>query len=72
IVTQKYHLYRAVYIASHLGIVAYGADAQVTTYTGRYYRETRECIARVKDFFSSLFKPDPKYLGEKIPINEKN
>lgn len=72
IVTQKYHLYRAVYIASHLGIEAYGADAQVTTYTGRYYREARECIARVKDFFSCLFKPDPKYLGEKIPINEKN
>ena len=69
IVTQKYHLFRADYIASVLGLETYGADAHRTDYSGRYGRETRECLARVKDFFSCIFRPDPKYLGEKIPIN---
>ena len=69
VVTQKYHLYRATYIARNLGIEAYGADAQETAFSGRYYREARECAARIKDFFACIFKPYPKYGGEKIPIN---
>ena len=68
IVTQRYHLFRAVYIASRMGIQAYGADAQRVSYSGRYYREARECLARVKDFFYCIFKPDPTFLGEQIPI----
>ena len=68
IVTQKYHLFRATYIASRMGIKAYGADAQRTSYSGRQLREARECLARVKDFFYCIFKPSPRYLGEKIPI----
>lgn len=54
IVTQKYHLYRALYIASALGMEAYGADAQRESYFGRSYREARECLARIKDFFVCL------------------
>ncbi len=68
VVTQRYHLFRASYIASRMGIETYGADAHRTDYAGRYYREARECAARVKDFFMCIFKPDPTYLGDKIPI----
>ena len=68
IVTQKYHLFRAAYIASVLGLETYGADAHKTGYSGRYGREARECLARVKDFFLCIFRPDPKFLGEKLPI----
>ena len=68
VVTQRYHLFRASYIASKMGIETYGADAHRTSYAGRYYREARECAARVKDFFTCIFKPDPTYLGDKIPI----
>ncbi|MBR3289559.1 MAG: YdcF family protein [Clostridia bacterium] len=69
VVTQKYHLFRAVYDASCLGLDAYGADAQQTVFSGRYHREIRECLARVKDCFMCVFKPAPACLGDKIPIN---
>lgn len=68
IVTQKYHLYRALYIADALGMDAYGVAADSRSYRGQWVRDAREVLARNKDFFSSLFQPKPKYLGEKIPL----
>lgn len=68
IVTQKYHLYRALYIADALGLDAIGATADLRTYVGQSMRETREIAARVKDFFYTFIKPEPTYLGEKIPL----
>ena len=69
IVTQKYHLYRALYLADRLSVDAVGADAQKTVYSGQNLREIREYAARIKDFFSGIFKPSPKYLGEAIPVS---
>ena len=69
IVTQKYHLYRALYIAKQLGIEAYGVNSDPRKYVGSTYREAREIIARDKDFIKCIFKPLPKYLGETIPVN---
>ena len=37
-------------------------------YLGQTNRNIREIIARNKDFLFCVFKPDPKYLGEKIDI----
>ena len=68
IVTQDYHLYRAVYIARQLGIDAYGVDANYRGYSGQTARDVREVLARVKDVGSCIFKPEPTYLGEPIPI----
>ena len=68
IITQKYHLYRALYIANGLGLVAYGVVPDSRAYSGQYYREMREILARNKDFFTTLLKPAPTYLGEEIPI----
>lgn len=68
IVTQQYHLYRAVYIARMLGLEAYGVDADYRNYVGQTARDVREVLARVKDFASCVFKPEPTYLGEAIPI----
>ena len=56
IVTQKYHLYRALYIANQLGLKAYGVAADTRTYAGQSYRELREILARDKDFVKSIFK----------------
>lgn len=70
IVTQKYHLYRALYIAKQLGIEAYGVNSDPRKYVGEIYREAREIIARDKDFIKCIFKPQPKYLGETIPVND--
>ena len=69
IVTQKYHLFRALYIAKSLGIEAYGIGANPRKYVGAIYRETREVLARNKDFVKCIFKPEPTYLGEKIPVS---
>lgn len=69
IVTQKYHLYRALYIAEKLGVNAVGVAADLDDYSGQLKRDLREIAARDKDFFSCLFKPKPKYLGEKIPVS---
>lgn len=69
IVTQEYHLYRAIYAAKALGIEAYGVAADYRTYSGQLSRDIREVLARVKDFGMAIFQPDPTYLGEAIPIN---
>ena len=53
IVTQEYHLYRAVYIARSLGLDAYGVAADRRPYTKQLYRECREVLARYKDFMAS-------------------
>ena len=68
IVTQKYHLYRALYIANQLGIEAYGVGSDPRRYVGETYREFREILARNKDFFGCIIKPKPTYLGETIPV----
>ena len=69
IVTQKYHLYRALYIANQLGIEAYGVGADPRQYVGATYRELREILARNKDFFKCIFKPEHTYLGDTIPVS---
>ena len=69
IVTQKYHLYRALHIANSLGLEAYGVGADPRQYVGAMYREIREILARNKDFIKCLFKPEPTYLGESIPVS---
>lgn len=68
IVTQEYHLYRALYIANQLGLEAYGVPSDPRQYVGALYREIREILARNKDFVQCIFKPKPTYLGEVIPI----
>ena len=69
IVTQKYHLYRALYIANKLGVEAYGVNSDPRKYVGETSREIREILARDKDFVKCIFKPKPTYLGESIPVS---
>ena len=69
IVTQKYHLYRALYIANQLGLEAYGVGADPRQYVGAAYREIREVLAIDKDFIKCIFKPEPTYRGDTIPVS---
>ncbi len=65
IVTQKYHLYRALYIAKQFGIDAYGVASDAREYKGQINRDIREIAARSKDFLYCILKPEPEYGREK-------
>ena len=69
IVTQEYHLYRALYIAKQLDLEAYGVSSDLNTYGGQEMRDLREFFARCKDFAMCIFKPEPTYLGEIISVD---
>lgn len=49
VVTQKYHLYRAVYIAQNMGADVIGVNSDPREYRGQSVRLLREYVARVKD-----------------------
>jgi vancomycin permeability regulator SanA len=68
IVTQAYHLPRALWIARALGLEAVGVSCDTRRYAGQLYRDVREILARDKDFFKCIVRPLPRYLGEAIPI----
>ncbi len=69
IVTQKYHLYRAVFIARRLGIDAVGvaANRDGNSPINIIYRNFREVFSRVKSIYSVIVKPESEHLKE-IPI----
>lgn len=69
IVTQEYHMHRSLYIANKLGIEAYGVCAEDISYPNQFKREVREVAARIKDVWTTVFRPEPTYLGEAIPIS---
>ena len=69
IVTQKYHLHRALYIAKKLGVEAYGVSSDQRTYIGQNARNIREILARNKDFITLKFMPEPKYMGDTIAVD---
>ncbi len=71
IVTQGFHISRAVYLARSLGLEAYGVTSDLHEYTSENYNNIRETGARVKAVFTAIFKPEPTYLGETIPISGK-
>lgn len=70
IITQKYHLYRAIYIAKSFGIDAVGVNSGNYKFQNQGYRDFREIFARVKDFATSIYKPEPTFLGEKISLDK--
>ena len=49
IVTQEYHLYRALYIAEKIGIEAYGISADLRPYRKQLQYDLREILAPLKD-----------------------
>ena len=68
VVTQRYHMYRAIYSARQRGIDAYGVPAQDVVYGGQWIRDFRENFARTKDIAYNIFQLQPTYLGETISI----
>lgn len=61
IVTQQYHLSRALYIAEKLGVDACGVPADPRKYQKQLYHSAREVLARFKDFFFVQLSHEPEY-----------
>lgn len=66
IVSQSFHLSRAIFIARSLGLEAYGVPAD----RGERYASNslREIPASIKAALDVLFARIPKYLGPSIPV----
>ena len=69
IVTQRYHMYRALYVAQSMGMEAYGVASDPRTYGGQRMRDVRELLARPKDLIYTIVMPKPTYLGDSIPVS---
>jgi SanA protein len=69
VVTQGYHLSRAVYTARALGLDAVGVSADLRPYLHPLRNQAREILARLNAVIQlHITHPGPKYLGPEIPI----
>jgi SanA protein len=68
VVTQRFHLPRALYVARALGLEADGAPADRRRYRGAVYLEAREIGARVRAFVDVTINRAPHHGGAPIPI----
>ncbi len=67
IVTQDFHLPRALWIARHLGLDAYGVVAEGGEHSS--YGYIREIPASIKSIFDVILNRQPKYLGPTFPVS---
>ena len=73
IVTNEYHLPRALYIARKLGIEAYGVASDKRGYYYMSAYKKRELLAQVKAFIDvNILKSLPTFLGEPIPVQSSD
>lgn len=68
IVTQRYHLPRALYLADRVGIRAQGVSSDLQPYVKQAWFSARESLARVKAVGDVLFGAEPEYLGDPVDI----
>lgn len=69
VVTQGFHLARAVYTARTLGLEATGVAADIQPYANERRFAMRDWLARVKAVIQlHITHPRPRYLGPAIPI----
>ena len=70
IVTQNFHLPRALYIAKALGVSACGVSADLQQHIGEDKRNKREIFANIKAWLNVVLRSKPKYLGDHIPLSK--
>jgi SanA protein len=68
LITQKFHLPRALYLAHSFGIDAYGVAADQQPYGSLAYQRAREVGAEIKACFNVHVSPPQTILGNKMPI----
>lgn len=69
VVTQDFHLPRAVWLGEHAGLEVHGVSASLRPYGRQDRRSTlREWLARPKAVQEVVTGRDPRFLGPPIPI----
>ncbi|MEP7338349.1 MAG: ElyC/SanA/YdcF family protein [Acidobacteriota bacterium] len=68
LVSQRYHLPRALYIANQLGLDAVGMAGDLRTKSKVDYQSVREWAAEVKAYLNLKYFPPDALLGQKEPI----
>lgn len=69
ITTQRYHLYRALFIAESMGMHATGIDVDTRAYARQQYYDIRETAARTKDTLLCLFRLQIAQEGSPISLS---
>lgn len=73
LVTQRYHLPRAVYLARSFGIDAVGLAAGLDYYPRQEYYDLREFAALVVSWYEvNVTRPLPRYLGDPVDLERQN
>lgn len=69
VVTQTYHLYRALYLSQAMDMEAFGVSADLRAYRGQTKRELRETLARFRDFFRGAQKEHLIFDEPLVPLS---
>lgn len=72
VVSQRFHLPRAVYIARSMDLNFYGYNGDRREYELESRNRFREVAANVKAWIELLINKEPHFKGDKIPITGKN
>lgn len=73
LVTQRYHLYRALFLARAFGIDAVGLAAGSGNYPMQEYYDAREIAAMSVSWLEvNLTHPLPHYLGDPVDLERQN
>lgn len=67
LVTQGFHIRRAITLCRRAGIDAYGVGVDAVHDATWYYGGTRELFAAGKAALDAVFEPDPHFLGPREP-----
>ncbi|MEH6406833.1 MAG: ElyC/SanA/YdcF family protein [Leeuwenhoekiella sp.] len=68
VVSQRFHLPRAIYIARSMHLDFYGYNGDLRNYKSESVNRFREKLANLKAWGELLIHRDPHFKGEKIPI----
>ncbi len=69
LISQKYHLNRAVFLGNKLGVNSQGFSANVGDYNGYKYVCFREYFSTFKSAIDVLRNRKPHFLGDSVSIN---
>lgn len=70
VVTQSYHLYRALFDARFLGMQATGVASDGGSYERQAFFSGREVLARINDFWKVVTNADAEYLSEPVSLEQ--